>query len=684
MATFELTDQKGEVYEVDAPDEQSAVAAFKKMQTQQAQSMGLRHADFGNPTLNKIGDAIDTVMAPLNSFTDSATDMMALGGMDEATSALGTPLRMIQNQSWDAPEAFGQLLSEAEARRAALEADSPNAALAGKITGAVAGPAAMAGAKWVGQGASLGGRALRATVPGAVTGTVSGALATPGGVAERGEGAAWGMATGAALAPVAQVGGELVGRLIQHFRRGAQALPQVAQGQINDPMKAAVTRAPQPPQVSATEMDAGVRRLLDALKADGVNVDDVARLAASGRMDERTLAGLAGPNTRQMIDTYASMNGPAKTIVAGAQRAAEQGQGAAIAGATDRTLGARGDFLGAQGVLEGQMQAAGPLYEQAFANAKPVPIDQVMNKLDGEMATAKGGVRKALQSARDILLDAGGNPDATLQGLHNSKIALDDLYQAITKDNSMGNVARSKVLGVIKDLLGAMDSSNPGYATARDAFAGPAAVQDAMDLGRSILKDDWIGNAGEIAKLTTSEKQGLIEGTSQAVKDMIGSISDTADKAARLTNYAKYLDRIKAAFPSAQAFNQWKQALLSQSSEFSAIQMAAKGSQTAPRIADAIDQGAETAGTAMRAMTGDKFSLLQGGKDLIRWLQAPNAQARAAAVSAALAPVPQSLPMLSAVMQPPATAAYGAIARGGATYPASRARAMAEQLTGPR
>jgi hypothetical protein len=343
-------DGKQHVFPAGTPDD----VIDRAMSEYAAQSQANAPRDFGNPTLNSIAGAMDTVIKPLETFGQKATDMMAVGGLDEITAAPGAAYdALTTDQSFG--DAYGKRLTGQEARAKALSERDPVASTVGSVVGAVTGPGAQAGMKFVQKGGSMAGRALRSLVPAAPLGAAAGFLGTEGDVGDRAEGAAYGTATAMALAPVAQIGGEVLGKFLNVFR-GKQTLPNVAQGTIDDPLKAAVTKQPGPTSVSAADMDAGVQRLFRALKDDGVDTERLLQMAHAGQLDDRTIAGLAGPNTRQMIDTYASMNGPGKTIVAGAQRAAEQGQSGAVTGSAKTALNVSDDFVTAGQAVESQMQ----------------------------------------------------------------------------------------------------------------------------------------------------------------------------------------------------------------------------------------------------------------------------------------------------------------------------------------
>jgi hypothetical protein len=75
------------------------------------------------------------------------------------------------------------------------------------------------------------------------------------------------------------------------------------------------------------------------------------------------------------------------------------------------------------------------------------------------------------------------------------------------------------------DLRSAVDKQVPQYAAARDAFAGPAKVLDAVEQGQGIFSNKMSPEdlQSAMANMSASEKDGLIAGAQAAVQKAIGS-----------------------------------------------------------------------------------------------------------------------------------------------------------------
>lgn len=700
MATFELQDKAGHKYRVDAPDEQQAVAAFKKMQERALSKTGV--------------EAIDTVMQPIKSFANDATDWMMLGKQDEILAA---PLAGVQSLFKGVPykEAYKNELGRLEGERAALQTESPKASVAGKVVGAVTSPATKAAAAVVNKGATWLDRAVRALSLGAAEGAVAGAEGDTMG--DRAEGAGFGAAAGAAIAPVAQVAGEFIGSQLSNavnWIRGAgkQTLPKVTAGAVEDPVTASVMKTSGSQDVSRAEMESAARELWRRLEADGRDPAKVFAAIKAGQMDERTLASIGGENVKQMIDTAASMPGRAKEIIAGSRRAAEQGQSTEIMKSAEKGLGVKDDFLEFGDLLAAEKKAAAPFYEEAYKanqNMASPTIDRILKTPAGKKALGEAATMMqndmelmgvpdaelneimkdvvALGKMADPETGVGVASGLKLRSLDYVKRALDDQYDVLAR---AGEKTKARIILDLKrslvkelDALDVTARAGPNslkpeggaYERGRKTFSGPAAMEEAADLGRGILKDDWIGNAPKIAKMTLGELRALRVGARQAIDDFLGGISNKADKAARFANIDRYLERLRPAFETQQAFDAFKKSIMSQTAEFQAVQMAGKGSQTAPRIADTA-MSADAMVDATRAGGGDLTVVMRGVRALLNRLGSSGEGQRAAEAALALTPAKNALPFMSAVKNNSDPRALGLLLMGGSSLPASEVRSL--------
>lgn len=134
--------------------------------------------------------------------------------------------------------------------------------------------------------------------------------------------------------------------------------------------------------------------------------------------------------------------------------------------------------------------AASPLYKEAFAKAGPVDVSPVLAYIDRQAKIAKGGIAKALTSARSLLTQEvegeGGKPlrvpESRLEALHQAKLAIDDMLDT-ARESGMGRTAKRELQTVKTKLLDAMGEDyrhaasvyadlSPGVSKVREGVVG--------------------------------------------------------------------------------------------------------------------------------------------------------------------------------------------------------------------
>src|SRR5690606_20036182 len=169
---------------------------------------------------------------------------------------------------------------------------------------------------------------------------------------------------------------------------------------------------------------------------------------------------------------------------------------------------------------------------------------------DDRLGTAKGAIASALSRARALMTDADGNPETTLASLHEVKLALDDMIESATRDSSMGRTARRELIGVRDDLLSIIDEAAPIYAEARAAFAGPSASIEAIERGRSFIREDAEVTAAELANLSDADRYFFLSGAMRAIRDRIGGRSDGRNAVDAIFGNQSMRDKLRALFES--------------------------------------------------------------------------------------------------------------------------------------
>jgi len=128
-------------------------------------------------------------------------------------------------------------------------------------------------------------------------------------------------------------------------------------------------------------------------------------------------------------------------------------------------------------VAQVRADQARPLYQQAFAEARPVNTDDLITGLSEQIRQAPEGgeIRRSLQRVRRMLgtQDETGNfvPVQDMNTLHLAKVEIDQMLEGVNLAKRVGGTTRARLQGVKTSLLEALDEASPTYADARAIFA---------------------------------------------------------------------------------------------------------------------------------------------------------------------------------------------------------------------
>ena len=263
--------------------------------------------------------------------------------------------------------------------------------------------------------------------------------------------------------------------------------------------------------------------------------------------------------------------------------------------------------------------ASSPIYKQAMAEAAPIDIAPVLSGITDQMTTAKGGIKTALTRAKDLLTDAEGMPETTLQTLHNVKLALDDAIDASGKDSSMGRLSKAKLIEVKNQLLQQMDATNPLYRQARTKYADAAGLQNALEQGRDFMKMDKeeIGQFMKNEDISNPEKTAFATGVRRALADTIERRREGTNPIMALNNEA-VKGRISQLFSDPAKVESFYRSIAAEQ-HMHDINGVLGGSPTAPRLeyAKQIHKSSTKAGTIAKTVIEPQGALANGVGNLI-------------------------------------------------------------------
>jgi hypothetical protein len=633
MATYEITGPGGAVFEVDAPEgaSEAQVMEFAQAQMKHANSGSYEAGrKEGNPVVRGVMSA---AQGPTFGFSDEI--MGAVGG---AWKTLTQPsLTLSDLVLGNKKKTFGENYRETRdfargvqdqyredfpvgSTVTQLMAAAPTMVLnpIGKAAGSALGTVAPKAAAWMNPTTKLAGvlpNTARAAASGAGYGAVSGAGESraenaSGVLGDAGRGAAAGAATAGVMQP-AQMAVGAVGRNVMQrvsdSSAGSYAQQKVAQALVRDGRGALV--------------ESGV-------------VNPVGQVGARFRKlgPEATVADAGGENTRQLLDTLATLPGKTKDRAQALIRDRQAGRAGRLVGAADDALGTRGaGFQQTLDALDGaRRQAAAPYYSQLQGLTAQVDDDvlSLLSKTSGIHSDAQKLYR--MQTGEELALGSlkkgDAVPFAMLDTLKQS------LYDAAEAAKRQGNNKMARAIDDARvQLTGKLDSIAPKvngesvYKLARDAYAGPSQLIDAAELGRAAMKADTFDVAASVRSMSQSEAEAFRIGALQALREKSGTQSGQTSLL-RMWMEPATRDRLKAIF--GKDYREFS-AAVAKEARLKGFEGVGRGSQTASRMYGAgdLDVGPllDTATFASSAASGNAPGMLTGVTNLWNRVKTPEA-----------------------------------------------------------
>jgi hypothetical protein len=376
--------------------------------------------------------------------------------------------------------------------------------------------------------------------------------------------------------------------------------------------------------VGGSSVDIARRRVAQAMLRDGATTDQVmARMAKLG--DDAILAESSGYNTRDLLDTMATLTGRTKNYTEQFIRTRQAQRSGRIAEAAQTQLSPIGARLAdsVESLLTKRDVEATPLYDQL----KTVTItldDDLKQILDASKKLgAFARAEKISTGLREpfTLKDVNKATDAAMPDLDKVKRGLDDIISSKSAVNDRGEINEfgRSVIKLKKDLVSRLDdmtldqdTGKSLYASARNAYAGPSALISAAELGRTVINKPAATIRSLVKDMSDSELESFRVGAYEGLRDLAGTQSGQT----RLLNMWKEpstQERLKEVFPSERSYREFASTIAAEARKKEA-QTIGRGSQTAGREARMEDVGMETlkdtANIAAAAKTMDIGSLI--------------------------------------------------------------------------
>jgi len=470
------------------------------------------------------------------------------------------------------------------------------------------------------QGAIRGARSLPSVVRGAPvlasapTSTVGkvaetvGALGITGGAA--GEISASGNATGGIGQRVGVIGDDamrvatntILGGAIGAAAPAATKAGQAMRNIIRDPKNKAA------------------RYLAEKFLASGKSIDDFADeyfgVAAGGK--PVAPIDVAPTSVKDAGAAAARMPGSGRDRAQEFLKTRQEGMGARVGDDLQEALGKPpGSFVQTSDEIAAARAAESkPHYDKAFSSPKPVATPRIVeltNRPSGKQALNQG-----LKMAQDegipmselVITDAKGNVVGyTLKALHYGKMALDDMIDSAVRSGN--NQAARNLTTMKKQWLQEMDAVSPDYARGRGIYAGHAANQRAMDMGRKSVLVHPDQAAKEMAGMSASEREFYRQGFMQKVTEQIENAPDKGNMVNRIFGTKTKRDRMKAILGE-ERYNELAKKFDVENKMYDTYGKVNVGSDTAQRMAAQQDLNDGIAAISPEAATGFGRSMAGG------------------------------------------------------------------------
>lgn len=259
-----------------------------------------------------------------------------------------------------------------------------------------------------------------------------------------------------------------------------------------------------------------------AMKDDGLRAADLPR-----RLDELGPGSMLmdlGPNLQAQAGALAAVPGPAQATLRDALALRAKAASGRVADDVQRTIGTGPDIDQLkQSIVAEQSAASKPLYDAV--RTQPLPLEGNFRFV---LQTPLG--KDAFRQAANMAANDGIKVDGLTVGLVDyAKRVLDDKASSAMRSGDKNAARQASEMASL--LRRETDKLAPGYADARAAFAGPAAVLDAVDSGYGIFGRDVTPAqlSRQMQDMTSSERDAFLAGAQSWVEAQLGNaVNDVA------------------------------------------------------------------------------------------------------------------------------------------------------------
>ena len=450
------------------------------------------------------------------------------------------------------PGNYSDNLSKIGIAKQAYESANPGTALAAELAGSIP-TMLLGGAGLIKGGATLlskapqaaaaieglspmASRVLASSVSGAGQGAITGAGTSREG--ERTSGALAGGGIGAAVGTTLPMLGRGVGGVAQGMVDKSQGIPVL--GAIGQAAGKYI------PGLTDNFGERADLKLLQAIKQDNLSPEQMSGSLTAMSMGPRppsakpmTLTDVGGKNVLGLADVASTYPGQSQARAAALQAERQGGQlqrvGTDLAGAF-KALGKGTVPDLSMELKQAREVAAGPLYQKAFAEGSSLASPELIKLF------ARPSIQSGYKTAQNFAKEKG-LPDlpsidnlqsVDLKTMNMIKQGLDDvIFNAKMPGSNIGKQGVGLMNETRVALLNELDRLVPTYKQARMAFAGPAALNEALEtgaeFGKGLATKSVADLKSEIRKLGDSEKEHFMIGVFDSMRNNMSKSADGRD-----------------------------------------------------------------------------------------------------------------------------------------------------------
>lgn len=309
-----------------------------------------------------------------------------------------------------------------------------------------------------------------------------------------------------------------------------------------------------------------------------------------GRGPEARIVDAGGMNTRQLLDTTATLPGRTKNQVEAAIHDRQATRGDRLIQSADRQMGVNGQRLneGIAGWAESRRLVATPLYNQVYAmRVQPTPQLQELVRAAEELGAGAQARRIATANRQPYELNAAGGGQLPMRQLDYLKQGLDDLVMSNTDDAGRMNKLGYAVNDLRRSLITELDTATTGangqsvYQIARETYAGASSLMDAARRGKITFQQDEAAVRQAMNGLSGSEADAFRLGAFEALRGKLGKMAGQTEILNMWRDNATR-EKLQAVFGDERSFRQFA-ATAAREQRLKGMESAGRGSQTAAR-----------------------------------------------------------------------------------------------------